>query len=53
MGKVARAWCKLGKEKAGHAMVILDVPLLFETGWDKRVDKTIVVSAPFEVQKAR
>jgi dephospho-CoA kinase len=41
------------KEKEGHRLVVLDVPLLFETGWDKRVDKTIVVSAPFEVQKAR
>lgn len=41
------------KEKEGHRLVVLDVPLLFETGWDARVDKTIVVSAPFEVQKAR
>jgi dephospho-CoA kinase len=41
------------REKEGHRLVVLDVPLLFETGWDSRVDKTIVVSAPFEVQKAR
>lgn len=31
----------------------LDIPLLFETGGERRVDRTIVVSAPFGVQKAR
>lgn len=41
------------KKIEGHRLVVLDVPLLFETSWDLRVDKTIVVSAPFEVQKAR
>jgi dephospho-CoA kinase len=41
------------KEKEGHPMVVLDVPLLFETGWDARVDKTICVSAPADVQRAR
>lgn len=41
------------KTKEGHRMVVLDVPLLFETGWDARVDKTICVSAPADVQRAR
>ncbi len=41
------------KEKEGCRLVVLDVPLLFETGWDARVDKKIVVSAPSDVQKAR
>ncbi|TAL37163.1 MAG: dephospho-CoA kinase [Alphaproteobacteria bacterium] len=41
------------KTKEGYRMVVLDVPLLFETGWDARVDKTICVSAPAEVQRIR
>jgi dephospho-CoA kinase len=41
------------KKSEGHALVVLDVPLLFEAGWDKMVDKVICVSAPPEVQKAR
>jgi len=34
-------------------VVILDVPLLFETKGHEKVDKTIVVTAPYEVQKKR
>ncbi|WP_131195701.1 dephospho-CoA kinase [Lichenihabitans psoromatis] len=40
-------------EKAGASLVVLDVPLLFETGADKDVDAVIVVSAPETVQNAR
>jgi dephospho-CoA kinase len=32
---------------------VLDVPLLFETGGDTRVDAVVVVSAPYSVQRAR
>ena len=34
-------------------VVVLDVPLLFEAGWDKFCDEIIVVSAPAEVLKRR
>ena len=37
----------------GHRLVVLDVPLLFETGGEARCDAVVVVSAPEPVQKAR
>jgi len=39
--------------RAGRRAVILDIPLLFETGAQLRVGKTITVSCPREVQMAR
>ena len=39
--------------QSGAALVVLDVPLLFETGGDKTCDKVVVVSAPASVQRAR
>ena len=37
----------------GARVVVLDVPLLLETGGETRVDAVVVVSAPFDVQRAR
>lgn len=38
---------------AGIPLVVLDIPLLFETGADKRCDAVLVVSAPTEIQNQR
>jgi dephospho-CoA kinase len=37
----------------GADVVVLDIPLLFETGGEKRVDAVVVVSAPTDVQRQR
>ena len=37
----------------GLPVVVLDVPLLFETGTERRCDAVVVVSAPAEVQRRR
>ena len=54
--RVAREQIRLTKQAAlndPRAIVIYDVPLLFEAGIDKRVDATIVVTADRETQIAR
>ena len=40
-------------EKAGHRLVVLDVPLLFEVGRDRACDAIVVVSADPSVQRER
>ena len=39
--------------KTGAKLVVLDIPLLFETGGNKRVDCVAVVSAPADIQRQR
>ena len=34
-------------------LVVLDIPLLFETGYDGEIDKVVVVSAPADIQRKR
>jgi dephospho-CoA kinase len=39
--------------EAGELLVVLDIPLLFETAGEKRVDAVVVVSAPEALQRER
>ncbi|HUI20291.1 MAG TPA: dephospho-CoA kinase [Methylocella sp.] len=39
--------------KRGVQLVVLDIPLLFETGLDREVDAVVLVTAPETVQKER
>lgn len=40
-------------EAAGADLVVLDIPLLYETGGDANVDAVVVVTAPAEMQRER
>ncbi|WP_315723274.1 MULTISPECIES: dephospho-CoA kinase [unclassified Bradyrhizobium] len=40
-------------ERSGVPVAVVDVPLLFETGGDKRVDAVVVVSTSPEIQRQR
>jgi len=40
-------------QSKGTELVVLDIPLLFETGAHTRMDAVVVVSAPDEVRRAR
>lgn len=40
-------------ERAGAAVAVVDIPLLFETGGDKRVDAVVVVTTSPEIQRER
>lgn len=50
--KAQNAFIQAAQNK-GLECVVLDIPLLFETGANLRVDFTLVVSAPFHEQKRR
>jgi dephospho-CoA kinase len=43
----------LDAEHSGAPVAVFDVPLLFETGGEKRVDAVVVVTTSPEVQRAR
>ena len=41
------------RRNAGHRLVLLDIPLLYETGLDAQMDAVMVVSAPAFLQRRR
>lgn len=41
------------QERKGAQLAVLEIPLLFETGAEARVDVTVVLSAPHRVQRER
>jgi dephospho-CoA kinase len=43
----------LKRVSALSSVAVLDIPLLFETGGERRCDATLVVTAPASVQRAR
>jgi dephospho-CoA kinase len=49
----ARAAFLADAAAAKAPLVVLDIPLLFETGGERHVDVTVVVSAPADVQRER
>lgn len=49
----SRAEAFAAAEADGADMIILDVPLIYETGGEKAMDAVIVVSAPAEMQRER
>jgi dephospho-CoA kinase len=40
-------------QSRGEKVAVLDIPLLFETGGEERMDAVVVVTAPVEVQRSR
>lgn len=52
VGEARDAFLRAAK-KRGELVVVLDIPLLFEVGADRMVDRVLVVSAPESVQKDR
>ena len=52
MGAARQAFFQRARD-SHTPMVVLDVPLLLETGGEKNVDAVVVVSAPAAMQKER
>jgi dephospho-CoA kinase len=51
--RAARAKFVAEARGAGADLIVLDIPLLFETGCENEVDAVLLVTAPEAVQKAR
>lgn len=47
-----RQWCNR-QAAAGHRLLCMECALLFESGFDRLVDRTLLVTAPLEVRLSR
>jgi dephospho-CoA kinase len=52
LGSARRAFFEKAEQDRAP-IVVLDIPLLFETGGERNMDAVVVVSAPADVQRAR
>ncbi|HEY2708996.1 MAG TPA: dephospho-CoA kinase [Caulobacteraceae bacterium] len=52
MGSARREFFRKAEEDA-VAIVVLDIPLLYETGGERNMDAVVVVSAPADIQRER
>lgn len=52
VGQAQMQFRSLAQER-GDRLIVLDIPLLFETGGDRRCTYTAVVTAPAEIQRER
>ena len=52
LGTARQEFFRKAKED-GVAIVVLDIPLLFETGGERNMDAVVVVSAPADIQRQR
>jgi dephospho-CoA kinase len=52
LGEGRRAFFRQA-EADGADIVVLDIPMLFETGGERNMDAVVVVSAPADLQRAR
>jgi len=50
---VAQGQGQFLQDNAGAEMVVFDIPLLYETGAEARLDAVVVVSAPSHIQRVR
>ena len=48
-----KRWLDAEAEAAGEPVAVLDIPLLFETGWQAHVDETWLIDVPEPLQLAR
>lgn len=51
--QVARARAEFMDRHRGEDIVVFDIPLLFEKGGSREVDRILVVSAPADIQRQR